>query len=248
VAFHLFERALARRLLTSVVARGGFFKSAAFVMEAPIHALRTMLVACNISPTVHMTSLDLFHGNLLAFGQREKVVHSMVRDILDKAPWLLHKLSLGFLIKVWACRMRTTAMVARHDGMKFFAPSLLLGPWVGRLVACLVACMVMATLGVTHHCFPKHLQFLYCCGLGHRTIEVASEVVPTTMVARLGLRLGGVEDIALRRDAHEWAFEFGASCKTALVLVAICTTCFDFLPSGLRWQVLVKDAVNHLLD
>jgi len=231
-----------------MVACRGFFKCAAFVVEAPEHALRALLVACNIGPAFHMTSLDLFHRNLLAFGQREKVVCNMVGDIFDEAPRFLHKLSLGFLVKVWACRMRPTVMIAHHDFMKFFATRLLLGPWVGRLVACLVACMVMATLNVTHHGFPKRLQFFYCCGLRHRTFEVASKVVPTTNVARLSLHPGSVEYIALFNDTLAWAFEFGASCNTALVLVAICPTCFDFFPSGLLWQVRVKDVVNHLLD
>lgn len=48
---------------------------------------------------------------------------------------------------------------------------------------------------------------------------MASEVVPTTMVACLSFHLGEIEDIALCRDTLEWAFKFWASCKTTLVLV-----------------------------
>jgi len=235
-------------MLTPLMAYRGFFKCAAFVVEATENALRTMLVACNISPALHMTSLDLFHRDLLAFGQREKVVNNMVGDILDKAPRLLHELSLDFFIKVRACPMRPTAMHAHHDGMKLFTSRLLLGPWVGRLVACLVACMVMAALDVTHHGFPKHLQFLDCCRFRHGTFEVAREVVPATDVASLSLHLGSVEYMALCSDTLEWALKFRASCKTALVIVAICPTCFDLFPSGLLRQVLVEDVVDHLLD
>jgi len=249
VALHLLERALDLRVFTSLVACRGFFERVAFVMETPKHTLRATRVACDVAPTLRVTGPDHFHRNLLPFGKRKKVVRNMVPDVFDKAPGLLHKLSLGFLIKVWARRMRRTAMMAHDDGVKLFASSLLLSPWVGRLVAaCLVAFVVMATLLVAHHGFTNHLQLLDRCRLRHRTFEMAGEIVSAAMVARLSICHGGVEDIALRNNALEWAVKLRASFNTNLILVAFPTACFDLLPSGLLRQVLVKEIVNHLLD
>jgi len=191
-------------------------------------------MACVVKATTHVTGLDDFHRNLMPFGKRKEVVRNMVPDIFDKAPGLLHKLGLGFVIKVWARRMRPTAMMAHHDGVKFLALSLLLSPWVGSLVAaCLVAFVVMPTLLVAHHDLTHHLQFLDRRRLRHRTFEVASEIVSTAMVARLSICHGRVEEVALRTDALEWAFKLGASYDATLILVAFPTACFDLFPSGL---------------
>jgi len=206
-------------------------------------------MACVVKATTHVTGLDDFYRNLMPFGKRKKVVCNMVPDVLDKAPGLLHKLGLGFVIKMLARRVRPTAMVAHHDGVKFLASSQLLTPWVGALVAaCLMALVVMATLLVAHHGFSNHLQFLDRCRLRHRTFEVASEIVSTAMVARLNICHGRVEEVALRTDALKWAFKLGASYDATLIIVAFTTACFDLFPSGLLRQVLVKDVVNHILD
>jgi len=249
MALHLLERALDVRVFTSQVACRGFFKLVAFVVKTAKHTLWTLLVACVVRATTHVTGPDDFHRNLMPFGKRKKVVRNMVPDIFDKAPGLLHKLGLGFVIKMLARRVRPTAMVAHHDGVKFLASSQLLTPWVGALVAaCLMAHVVMATLLVAHHGLSNHLQFLDRRRLRHRTFEVASEIVSTATVARLSICHGRVEEVALRTDALEWAFKLGASFDATLILVAFPTACFDLFPSGLLRQVLVKEVVNHILD
>jgi hypothetical protein len=235
-------------MFTSLVACRGFFNCVAFVMETTKHTFWAILMACEVSPTAHVTGPDHFHRNLLPLGKRKKIVCNMVRNILDKAPGLLHKLGLGFLVKVWARRVRSTRMMAHHDGMKLFTSSLLVSPWVGRLVTFLMAIVVMATLHVAYHGLTPHLQFLDGCRLRHRTFEMASKIVPTAMVARLSICHRGVEEIALCRDTLKWALKLGACFNAGLVLVAFLRACFDLLPSGLLRQVLVKEIVNHLLD
>jgi len=249
VALHLFERTLGLRVFTSLVACTRFFKLVALVMETPKHTLWALLVTSVVMATILVTGPDYFLRNFLSFGKRKKVVRNMVRDVLDKAPGLLHKLSLGGLIQVWARRVRPTAMMAHHDGMKFLASGLLLIPWIGTLAAaCLVAFVFMATLLVAHHGFTNQLQFFDCCRLRPRTFEMASKIMPTAMVARLTICHGGVEEITLRHDALEWAYKLGASFNTPLILFAFPTAGFDLFPSGLLRQVLVKEIINDLCD
>jgi hypothetical protein len=249
VALHLLEGALDLSVFTCLVACTNVFKLVAFVVKAAKHALWTLLVACDILAATHVTGPDCFRRNLLPVAKWKKVVRNMIRHVLDEAPWLLHKLGLGIFVKVGARRMRAATVMAHHDGMKFFASSLLLSPGVGTLVAaCLVALIVMATLLVTHHGFTNQLQLLDCRGLGHWTFEVASKVVSTSIVASLGICHGGIEDIALSYNAFEWAFELGASANANFILVAFPTACFDLLPSGLLGQVRVEEIINHLLD
>lgn len=159
MTLHLLERTLCFRLFTSLVACRCFFKSVALVMETTKNTLWTLLMACSVMATLHVTSPDCLHRNLLHSDKWKKVVCNMVSDVLDKAPGLLHKLSLGFDIKVWASQVGPTAMMAHHNGVKLFALGLLLSPWVG---ACLVAYVVMATLHVTNHGLTSHLQLLDC--------------------------------------------------------------------------------------
>mmetsp|Transcript_108600 Transcript_108600/g.197722 ORF Transcript_108600/g.197722 Transcript_108600/m.197722 type:complete len:217 (+) Transcript_108600:530-1180(+) len=214
-------------MLAGMVACRGFLKHLAFISEAPENTLRATLVARSIRTTRNMTCPNLFHGKLLSVGERKKVLSNMVCNILHEAPRLLEEALLGFLVEVGARGVRTTAPHATHHSIKLFTSGLLEMPWVGGVVACLVTRMVMATLRVTHHGFPEHLQLLYRCRLCHGAVEMASKIVSATHVALLRLCACGIEKIALINDALAGGFKLWARSKAVPILFAFCAACFD---------------------
>jgi hypothetical protein len=68
VALRLLDRTLDLGLFASTVACRGFINLVAFVRETPEHTFWAVLVASAIMTTPHVTSLDLFNGNLLSLG------------------------------------------------------------------------------------------------------------------------------------------------------------------------------------
>jgi hypothetical protein len=144
-----------------MVARRRFLQHVALLLETPKRTSWAMLVALVVVTTAHMTSPDLFLGNQLLLGYWQDIIHDVVHNVFWKAPRLLHELLLSLLIKVGACGMRTTILHASHHSLKLFTPGVLLLPWVVGEVACLMACVVMSTLFVTHHGFTESLQFLH---------------------------------------------------------------------------------------
>jgi len=230
------------------VARRRFLEHVALLLETPPRTSWAILVALVIVTTPHVTSPDLFLGSQLLLGYWKNGIHDVVHNVFWKAPGLLHELLLSLLIKVRACGMRTTILHARHHGLKLFTAGVLLMPWIDGLVACLVACMVMATLFVAHHGFTECMQFLHRRRHCLRALEMACEIVSTSMVACLVSYHCGIEEVALRRDALEWALVLGAGGKAIFVLITLRTAFLDLLPGGLLRQVLIKHFVDDFLD
>jgi hypothetical protein len=248
MALHLFEWALSLSLHASVVARRRFLERVTLLFETPKCTSWAILVALVVMTTPHVTRPDLFLGSQLPLGYWKNRIHNVVHNVFWKAPRLLHELLLSLLIKVGACGMRTTILHASHHGLKLFTAGVLLMPWIDGLVACLVTCVVMSTLFVAHHGFTECLQFLHRRRHCLRALEMACEIVSASMVACLVSCHCGIEEVALRRDALEWALVLGAGGKAIFVLVTLRTAFLDLLPGGLLGQVLIEHFVDDFLD
>jgi len=248
MALHLFEWALSLSLHASMVASRRFLEHVALLLETPERTSWAILVALMVVTTPHVTSPDLFLGNQLLLGYWQDIIHDVVHNVFWKAPRLLHELLLSLLIKVGAFGMRATILHASHHGLKLFTPGVLLVPWIIGLVACLVTCVVMSTLFVAHHGFTECLQFLHRRRHCLRALEMACEIVSASMVTCLLGCHCGIEEVALRRDALEWALVLGAGGKAIFVLITLRTAFLDLLPGGLLRQVLIKHFVDDFLD